>query len=88
MDPDLRLGLNTKLGLILAESELRRFFCLYSHITEPFNFWPYAHPHFLHLDSIFILLKDFYGKMASKIVQRNQLTNLKINQPTNLNKTN
>ena len=26
MDPDLRLGLNTKLGLILAESELRRFF--------------------------------------------------------------
>ena len=39
MDPDLRLGLNTKLGLILTESELRRFFCLPARtLTRTFQF--------------------------------------------------
>ena len=37
MDPDLRLVLNTKLSLILTESELRLFFCLHAH-TRTFQF--------------------------------------------------
>ena len=37
MDPDLRLGLNTKSGLILTESEMRRLFLPPRTHTEPFN---------------------------------------------------
>ena len=38
MDPDLRLGLNTKLGLILTESEMRRVFLPPRTHTQAFQF--------------------------------------------------